>query len=108
MLSRESVGLKVRPIREVPPIMKNPWKLVNSAPQSPIFVLPAAAVTMQSLVDREEHSMVFGVQTVDPISDTLNALWVSSPIDLDRYLNGLHDAHAEFLRQLWDAAGPFQ
>jgi hypothetical protein len=44
---------------------------------------------------------------VDPISDQLNALWVSGPVPVDRYLKILHEAHKEFLRQLWDASGPF-
>lgn len=51
--------------------------------------------------------MVYGVQSVDPISDSLTALWVSSPLDLDRYLKGCRKAHSEFLTQLWDACGPF-
>lgn len=87
--------------------MRNPWKEVKDAPQPPLFSIPASAVTLQGLIDREAHSVVFGVQTVDPISDTLNALWVSSPLQLDRYLKGLHEAHREFLNQLYDAAGPF-
>lgn len=87
--------------------MRNPWKHVNTPPQPPLFVLPALAVTLQCCVDRENGSVVFGVQTVDPITDTLNALWCSSPLPEERYLAGLHEAHAEFLRQLWDATGPF-
>jgi len=58
-------------------------------------------------VDQEDHTVVFGVQSVDPISDTLTALWVQPPLDLDRYLKGAHAAHKEWLRQVWDAAGPF-
>lgn len=88
--------------------MRNPWREVKSAPQPPLFRVAAASVTLQACVDHENHSVVFGVQTMDPVSDTLQALWSSSPVDLDRYLKALHEAHQEFLRQLWDAAGPFQ
>lgn len=87
--------------------MQNPWKNVNTPPQPVLFRLPAVAVTYQALVDHEAHSIVFGVQTVDPITDTLNALWVSSPVDIDRYLKAAVKAHREFADQLWKAAGPF-
>jgi hypothetical protein len=87
--------------------MRNPWRNVNTCAQPPLFGLPALAVTFQALVDQEAHSVVFGVQTVDPITDTLNALWVSSPVDLDRYLKACREAHNEFLKQLYEAAGPF-
>ena len=87
--------------------MRNPWRTVNSVPQPPLFGLAASAVTLQALVDREEQSVVFGVQTVDPINDNLVALWVSDPVSADRYLKKLHMAHKEFLTQLWDATGPF-
>jgi hypothetical protein len=87
--------------------MRNPWKDVNGEVQPPLFRLPAVAVTLQALVDLEEHSVVFGVQTVDPISDRLVALWSSAPTDLDRYLTTLHEAHKEFLRELHDATSPF-
>jgi len=87
--------------------MRNPWKDVNTAPQPSLFGLPAVAITLQALIDHEAHSAVFGVQTVDPITDTLNALWVSAPVDLDRYLKASREAHTEWLRQLWEGAGPF-
>lgn len=87
--------------------MRNPWRNVKSCPQPPLFGLPASAVTLQALVDQEDHSVVFGVQTVDPITDVLTGLWVSSPVDLDRYLKAEREAHSEFLRALWDACGPF-
>lgn len=87
--------------------MRNPWRDVKAIPQPPLFSLPASAITLQCLVDRENGSVVFGVQTVDPITDTLNALWCSAPLPEERYLTGLHEAHREFLRQVWDATGPF-
>jgi hypothetical protein len=87
--------------------MRNPWKEVKSAPQPPLFALPAQAVTLQGLIDHDSGSIVFGVQSVDPINDTLTALWVCPPLPIDRYLKGLHEAHSEFLQQLYDAAGPF-
>ena len=87
--------------------MRNPWTNVNRGPQPPLFSLPAQAVTLQALIDKDNGSIVFAVQTVDPITDTLNALWSSSAVPEDRYLKMLHTAHSEFLTQLWDAAGPF-
>jgi hypothetical protein len=87
--------------------MRNPWHIVNGPPQTPLFRLAASAVTLQALIDHDSGSLVFGVQTVDPINDQLCALWSSAPIELERYLKGLHEAHSEFLSQLWDAAGPF-
>lgn len=88
--------------------MRRPWKDVNGEVQPTLFRLPAAAVTLQALIDHEEHSVVFGVQTLDPIEDRLVALETWFPVDLDRYLKTMHDVHKTFLRQLWDAAGPFQ
>jgi len=32
---------------------------------------------------------------------------VSAPVDLDRYLKASREAHNEWLRQLWEGAGPF-
>jgi hypothetical protein len=87
--------------------VRNPWSTRSDVPQPPLFSLPARAVTLQALLDLEEHSVVFGVQTLDPITDTLNALWVSSPVDLDRHLKALHEAHSEFLTQLYNAHSPF-
>ena len=87
--------------------MRNPWKDVKDGVQPPLFHLPASAVTLQALVDTDNHSLVFGVQTVDPISDHLVALWTSAPVPLDRYLKMLHEAHREYLEQLWNATGPF-
>lgn len=87
--------------------MRNPWSDVKTPPQPPLFTLPASAVTFQALIDRDEGSIVFGVQTVDPISDVLTALWVCPPVPIDRYLKAMHEAHRQFLEQLYDAAGPF-
>lgn len=87
--------------------MRNPWRDVKTVPQPPLFRVPALAVTLQALIDHEDGSMVFGVQTVDPISDTLQHLWVSSPVPVDRYLKAMHEAHREFLEQLYEASGPF-
>jgi hypothetical protein len=87
--------------------MRNPWNDVKSVPQPPLFHLAAAATTIQACVDRDNGTVVFAVQTVDPISDQLIALWSSSPVPVERYLKTLHEAHREFLNQLWDATGPF-
>lgn len=87
--------------------MKNPWSIVKGVPQPPLFHLAAAAVTLQLLIDRDEGSVVFSVQTVDPINDNLVGLWVSPVFTEERYLSGLHEAHREFLQQAWDATGPF-
>jgi len=87
--------------------MRNPWKSDVHHAEPPLFSLPAAAVTLQALIDHDAHSVVFGVQTVDPINDTLAALWVCPPVSLDGYLKQLHGAHKEFLEQVWSAAGPF-
>lgn len=87
--------------------MRNPWHDVKSAPQPPLFDLAATAVTLQACVDRDNGSVVFAVQAVDPINDNLIALWSSSPVPVERYLKTLHQAHREFLSMLWDATGPF-
>jgi hypothetical protein len=87
--------------------MRNPWKDVKDGVQPPLFHLPAAAVTLQALVDHDNGTVVFAVQTVDPISDHLIALWSSSPVPVERYLKALHEAHREFLEQTWEACGPF-
>jgi len=62
---------------------------------------------MQALVDHDNGTVVFGVQTLDPIGDHLIALWCSSPVPLEKYLKAMHEAHREYLNQLWDATGPF-
>jgi len=87
--------------------MRNPWKDVKDGVQPPLFALPAYATTLQALVDHDNGTVVFAVQTVDPIADSLVALWSSAPVPVDRYLKMMHSAHKEFLEQLWQAAGPF-
>lgn len=87
--------------------MRTPWREVKSVPQPPLFNLAASAVTLQACVDLESGSVVFAVQTVDPINDNLVALWSSSPVPVERYLKTLHQAHKEFLTQLWEQTGPF-
>jgi len=87
--------------------MRNPWKESQEGVHTPLFGLPASAVTLQALVDNDNGTVVFAVQTVDPISDHLVALWSSAPVPVERYLKMMHTAHKEFLEQLWEACGPF-
>lgn len=87
--------------------MRNPWKDVKDGVQPPLFNLAAYSTTLQACIDHENGTVVFGVQTVDPIGDHLISLWCSAPVPLERYLKTMHEAHREFLNQLWEAAGPF-
>lgn len=87
--------------------MRNPWKEVKGGVQPPLFELAASATTLQACYDRTNETIVFGVQTLDPIDDHLIALWCSPPVSADRYLKMLSTAHKEFLRQLWENTGPF-
>ncbi len=87
--------------------MRNPWTDVKHGVQPPLFSIPAQAVTLQACVDHENGTVVFAVQTVDPINDQLIALWSSSPVPVERYLKTMHEAHREYLNQLWEACGPF-
>ena len=75
--------------------------------QPPLVPLEAYAVSLQALVDHETQDVLFVVETVDPVENRLVALWSTAPYPLDKYLRGLHKAHKEFLKQLWDACGPF-
>jgi len=88
-------------------IMRLPIRHVNKIPQPPLMHTVACATTLSALVDHDEYTVVFVVETTDPTTHTLQALWSSAPHPLDRYLKGMHQAHKEFLKQLWDAAGPF-
>ena len=87
--------------------MRNPWSDVKTGVQPPLFDLAAQAVTLQACVDRDNGTVVFAVQAVDPINDQLIALWSSSPVPVERYLKTMHTAHKEWLSLLWDACGPF-
>jgi hypothetical protein len=87
--------------------MRNPWHVVNGPPQPPLFAIPAVAITLQACIDRDNGSVVFGVQAVDPINDQLVALWSSSAVPEDRYLKTMHEAHREWLELLWEHTGPF-
>jgi hypothetical protein len=87
--------------------MRNPWKEVKDGVQPPLFALPAVAVTLQALYDRDNGTVVFAVQAMDPINDQLIALWSSAPVPEERYLRALHEAHREFLELMWDQLGPF-
>lgn len=75
--------------------------------QPPLLPLEAYAVSLQALVDHQTQDVLFVVETVDPIENRLVALWSTGPVPLDRYLKTMHKAHKEFLKQLWDSAGPF-
>lgn len=87
--------------------MRDPWTSVNTSPQPSLFRLTASAVTLQALIDRAEGTVVLAVQTIDPISGELNALWSTGPIRIDDYEDAACAADREFFSQLWDAAGPF-
>lgn len=87
--------------------MKMPHEFVNSDVQPSLFPLPAAAVSLHALIDRVDETVVFVVEARDPVSGHLSALWSSAPVPTDRHLKGLHEAHKEFLRVMWDVTGPF-
>ena len=87
--------------------MRFPSVPVNQIPQPPLFPTVASAISLQACVDAEAETVLFAVMSQDPISGGLQALWSSSPVPIDRHLDALHQAHAEFLSQLWDATGPF-
>jgi hypothetical protein len=87
--------------------MRNPWSDVKSGTQPPLFMVPASSITLQACIDRDNGTIVFGVQAVDPINDQLMALWSSSPVPVERYLKTMHQAHKEWLDLLWQFSGPF-
>lgn len=87
--------------------MKTLEDVVNSVVQPSLFPLPAVAVSLHALCDSVGETVVFVVESRDPVEGSLCALWSSSPLPTDRYLKGLHEAHKEFLRQVWDVTGPF-
>lgn len=87
--------------------MRNPPVDVNALVQPPMFRLDAIAIAMHALVDHLDATVVFVVESRDPLAGGLCALWSSAPIPLEDHLKGLHEAHKEFLRQLFDASGPF-
>jgi len=81
--------------------------LVNAAVERPLFKYEATAVSLHALVDGVAQTVVFVAESRNPSDGRLCALWSSSPLPLDSFLTGMHEAHHEWLEQLWDATGPF-
>ena len=75
--------------------------------EPPLFRHDACAVSLQALVDHVSQTVVFVCEAREPATLRLCALWSSSPLPLDRFINGMHEAHEEFLKMLWEATGPF-
>jgi len=80
---------------------------VNTWSQPALFGRSAVAVQLLALVDPEDETVVFLVESKEAPGQKLIALWSSSPQPLERYIDSMHEAHKEFLSQLWDASGPF-
>jgi len=80
---------------------------VNAITEPPLFRYEAGAVSLHALVDGVAQTVVFVAESRNPSDGKLCALWSSAPLPLDRFLDGLHEAHAEWLSQVWDATGPF-
>lgn len=80
---------------------------VNAILEPPLFPYEAAAVQLSALVDGVAQTVVFVAESRNPSDGRLCALWSSSPLPLDRFLDGMHEAHAAWLEMLWDATGPF-
>ena len=87
--------------------MKKPHEVVNSVVQPSMFPLSSVAVSLHALVDNLDQTVVFVVESRDPLEGSLCALWSSAPVPSENHLKGLHTAHKEFLRQVWDVTGPF-
>lgn len=87
--------------------MKNPFESVNSDVQPSLFPLPAVSVSLHALVDCVDQTVVFVVESRDPLAGTLCALWSTPPVPAENHLKRLHEAHKEFLEQVWNATGPF-
>ncbi len=81
--------------------------LVNAVVEPPLFPYEAGAVSLLALVDRVDGSVVFVCEARNPTDGRLCALWSSAPLPLDRFITGMHEAHEEFLKMLWEATGPF-
>jgi len=82
-------------------------ELVNGIVEPPLFPHEAAAVSLHALVDGVEQTVCFIAEARSPSDGRLCALWSTSPLPLDSFLGGLHDAHSEWLKMVWNAAGPF-
>jgi len=81
--------------------------LVKAIIEPPLFKYEAGAVSLHALVDGVAQTVVFVAESRNPSDGKLCALWSSAPLPLDGFLAGLHEAHAEWLNQVWDATGPF-
>lgn len=82
-------------------------ELVNAIIEPPLFPYEAGAVSLSALVDRVDQTVVFVVEARNPSDGRLCALWSSAPLPLDRFIKGLHEAHEEWLKLVWEATGPF-
>lgn len=75
--------------------------------EQPLFKYEACSVSLHALVDGVDQTVVFVAESRNPSDGKLCALWSTSPLPLDRFLDGMHEAHAHWLEQVWDATGPF-
>jgi len=82
-------------------------ELVNAVVTPPLFRYEASAVSLSALCDGVAQEILFVVEARNPSDGSLCSLWSSKPLPLDRMIEGLHEAHSEFLTALWDASGPF-
>jgi hypothetical protein len=80
---------------------------VENVVEPALFPHAAVACTLSALVDNLDHTVVFVVEAREPIAQRLTGLWSSGPQPFDSYLATMHEAHAEWLKMLWENSGPF-
>lgn len=80
---------------------------VNAVVEPTLFPLEAVAVSLHALTDAMDQTVVYVVESRDPISGKLVALWSSSPMPFGTEDRGMRQAFKEWSAQVWNATGPF-
>lgn len=87
--------------------MNDPGAVVNNVVEPSMFPGGALSITLECLLDPEEHTVLFVVRAFDVGASKLIALWSSSPVGFDEYATAHGRALREVDRLLYEHTGPF-
>lgn len=80
---------------------------VNVPVEPTLFPGGALSITLEALLDPEDHTVLFVVRGWDVGADKMIALWSSSPQPFENYTQASRRAHTEFSTLVEAHSGPF-